>query len=85
MGINYQRLYDYRLSGVDQALRQAVWAEIAVYQKRPDRLACPGPRPGRGTSVSSSTRFPLLSGGRSTCAAATSTGTLVSEPCLATS
>jgi hypothetical protein len=31
MGINYQRLYDYRLSGVDQALRQAVWAEIAVY------------------------------------------------------
>jgi hypothetical protein len=31
MGINYQRLYDYRLSGVDQALRQAVWAEIAAY------------------------------------------------------
>ena len=31
MGINYQRLYVYRLSGVDQALRQAVWAEIAVY------------------------------------------------------
>ena len=31
MGINYQRLYDYPLSGVDQALRQAVWAEIAVY------------------------------------------------------
>ena len=31
MGIRDQRLYDYRLSGVDQALRQAVWAEIAVY------------------------------------------------------
>jgi hypothetical protein len=31
LGINYQRLYDYRLSGVAQALRQAVWAEIAVY------------------------------------------------------
>lgn len=30
MGINCQRLYDYRLSGADQALRQAVWAEIAV-------------------------------------------------------
>lgn len=31
MGIYHQRPYDYRLSGVDQALRQADWAEIAVH------------------------------------------------------
>jgi hypothetical protein len=31
MGINYQRLYDYPLSGVDQALRRPS-GEIAVYQ-----------------------------------------------------
>ncbi|MGH3165891.1 MAG: class I SAM-dependent methyltransferase [Trebonia sp.] len=30
-GIDYLRLYDYRLRGTDQAARQAVWAEIAVY------------------------------------------------------
>jgi hypothetical protein len=46
MGINYQRLYDYRLSGVDQALRQAIWTEIAVYQNGqtgwPARVLDPG-------------------------------------------
>jgi SAM-dependent methyltransferase len=31
MSIDYLRLYDYRLRGVDQEARQAVWAEIAVY------------------------------------------------------
>jgi hypothetical protein len=30
-GINYARLYEYRLQGVDQASRQAVWSEIAAY------------------------------------------------------
>jgi len=30
-GIDYQRLYEYRLRGVNQAARQAVWAEIATY------------------------------------------------------
>lgn len=29
MGIDYQRLYDYRFRDVDQASRQAVWNEIA--------------------------------------------------------
>jgi hypothetical protein len=29
--INYQRLYEYRFKGVDQAIRQAVWNEIAMY------------------------------------------------------
>jgi Methyltransferase domain len=35
MGIDYQRLYEYRFRGVDQASRQAVWGEIAshIYQR----------------------------------------------------
>src|SRR6516225_6330543 len=30
MGIDYQRLYEYRFRGIDQASRQAVWTEIAA-------------------------------------------------------
>lgn len=33
-GIDYERLYDYRQHGVDQAARQAVWTEIAAYLHR---------------------------------------------------
>jgi Methyltransferase domain len=31
MGIDYQRLYEYRFRDVDQGRRQAVWEEIAAY------------------------------------------------------
>ncbi len=45
-GIDYLRLYEYRLDGVDQATRQAVWAEIAAYVYRrmgaPARVLDPG-------------------------------------------
>jgi hypothetical protein len=34
MGIDYQRLYEYRFRDVDQASRQAVWNEIAAYLYR---------------------------------------------------
>ena len=34
MGIDYQRLYDYRFRDVDQHRRQAVWREIAAYLYR---------------------------------------------------
>jgi 2-polyprenyl-3-methyl-5-hydroxy-6-metoxy-1,4-benzoquinol methylase len=30
-GIDYRRLYDYRLNGTGQPARQAVWTEIAIY------------------------------------------------------
>ena len=30
-GIDYPRLYEYRLRGIDQPARQAVWTEIAAY------------------------------------------------------
>ena len=30
-GIDYRRLYDYRLNGTGQQTRQAVWTEIALY------------------------------------------------------
>jgi SAM-dependent methyltransferase len=52
-GIDYRRLYEYRLRGVDQAARQAVWAEIAVYLYRlmrsPARLLDVGA--GRGEFI----------------------------------
>lgn len=45
-GINYQRLYEYRLGHVDQAVRQAVWNEIAAYLYRrmgePSKVMDPG-------------------------------------------
>lgn len=45
-GINYQRLYEYRLRDVDQSARQAVWREIARYVYRrmgePARVLDPG-------------------------------------------
>ena len=31
MGIDYQRLYEYRFRDIDQGSRQAVWQEIAAY------------------------------------------------------
>jgi hypothetical protein len=34
MGIDYQRLYEYRFRDVDQRSRQAVWHEIAAYLYR---------------------------------------------------
>jgi hypothetical protein len=34
MGIDYQRLYEYRFRNVDQVSRQAVWHEIAAYLYR---------------------------------------------------
>jgi hypothetical protein len=46
MGINYERLYDYRLGSIDQPRRQAVWNEIAGYVYRcmrsPARVLDPG-------------------------------------------
>jgi hypothetical protein len=45
-GINYERLYEYRFRGIDQASRQAVWDEIAGYLYRrmgaPERVLDPG-------------------------------------------
>jgi hypothetical protein len=44
-GINYERLYEYRFRGIDQASRQAVWDEIARYvyaaMGRPARVLDP--------------------------------------------
>jgi hypothetical protein len=34
VGLDYQRLYEYRFRGIDQARRQAVWDEIAAYMYR---------------------------------------------------
>lgn len=39
VGIDYQRLYEYRFRGIDQASRQAVWNEIAAYLYR--RMGAP--------------------------------------------
>jgi hypothetical protein len=39
MGIDYQRLYEYRFRDVDQASRQAVWGEIAAHLYR--RMGAP--------------------------------------------
>lgn len=39
VGIDYQRLYEYRFRDVDQASRQAVWNEIAAYLYR--RMGAP--------------------------------------------
>lgn len=51
---DYQRLYDYRFRGVDQASRQAVWREIARYvharMDRPDTVL--DPAAGRGEFIS---------------------------------
>jgi SAM-dependent methyltransferase len=45
-GIDYDRLYEYRLRGVDQVARQAVWNEIAadVYRRlgKPAKVLDPG-------------------------------------------
>jgi hypothetical protein len=51
--MNYQRLYEYRFRGVDQAARSAVWREIAAYIHRelghPDRVL--DPAAGRGEFI----------------------------------
>ena len=39
VGIDYQRLYEYRFRCIDQASRQAVWSEIAAYLYR--RMGAP--------------------------------------------
>jgi SAM-dependent methyltransferase len=43
--VNYQRLYEYRFRGVDQAARAAVWSEIGPFVHRrlgsPDRVLDP--------------------------------------------
>jgi SAM-dependent methyltransferase len=52
-GLNYERLYDYRFRGVDQASRQAVWREIAGYVHA--RMGAPqrvlDPAAGRGEFI----------------------------------
>jgi SAM-dependent methyltransferase len=51
--LNYQRLYEYRFRGIDQAARDAVWREIAthVYGElgRPTRVL--DPAAGRGEFI----------------------------------
>jgi hypothetical protein len=51
--VNYQRLYEYRFRGVDQAARTAVWREIADYVHehlgRPERVL--DPAAGRGEFI----------------------------------
>ena len=52
-GIDYERLYEYRFRGVDQAGRQAVWREIAKYVH--GRMGAPrrvlDPAAGRGEFI----------------------------------
>jgi len=52
-GINYERLYSYRFHDVDQAVRQAVWREIARYAH--GRMGAPrrvlDPAAGRGEFI----------------------------------
>lgn len=51
--MNYQRLYEYRFRDVDQAVRTAVWREIAAYIHeqlgRPERVL--DPAAGRGEFI----------------------------------
>lgn len=51
--MNYQRLYEYRFRGVDQAARTAVWNEIAPFVHRqlgsPERVL--DPAAGRGEFI----------------------------------
>jgi hypothetical protein len=53
-GIDYRRLYDYRLRGTSQQTRQAVWAEIALFLHQrmgsPERVLDVGA--GRGEFIS---------------------------------
>ena len=53
MGIDYQRLYEFRFAGVDQAARTAVWKEIAssIHERlgRPERVL--DPAAGRGEFI----------------------------------
>ena len=49
MGIDYQRLYEHRFRGVDQASRQAVWNEIAahIYRRMGEPAKVLDPAAGR--------------------------------------
>jgi Methyltransferase domain len=49
MGIDYQRLYEYRFRGVDQAKRQAVWNEVAadLYRRMGEPAKVLDPAAGR--------------------------------------
>jgi len=49
MGIDYQRLYEYRFRGIDQASRQAVWTEIAacLYRRMGEPAKVLDPAAGR--------------------------------------
>jgi hypothetical protein len=64
-GIDYRRLYDYRLKSTGQPARQAVWTEIAIYLHQrmgsPERVLDVGA--GRGEFI---TQCPPPSGGPST-------------------
>lgn len=60
--MNYQRLYEYRFDGIDQAARESVWVEIASYIHEitgsPQRVL--DPAAGRGefiNNVSASERW----------------------------
>jgi SAM-dependent methyltransferase len=62
--VNLERLYEYRFRGVDQAARQRVWNEIAVFLHRklaePERIL--DPAAGRGefiTAVPASERWAI--------------------------
>jgi SAM-dependent methyltransferase len=54
-GIDYRRLYEYRLRSVDQTARQAVWQQIAIYLHQrmgsPERVLDVGA--GRGEFINS--------------------------------
>ena len=65
-GIDYRRLYDYRLSGTGQHIRQAVWTEIAAYLHHPvlwrllgKQFLVTGTRPGYVPSRCSRARRPM--------------------------
>jgi hypothetical protein len=51
--VNYQRLYEYRFRGIDQASRAEVWREIAAHvhevMGRPQRVL--DPAAGRGEFI----------------------------------
>lgn len=51
--INYQRLYEYRFQGIDQAQRQAVWNEIArwIHARMGSPARVLDPAAGRGEFV----------------------------------
>ena len=53
VGLNYERLYEYRFRDVDQASRQAVWREIAryLYARMGEPRCVLDPAAGRGEFI----------------------------------